>query len=162
MALVNTALAGKAVSPSVISRRCNPYGHESGGPKRLLGGLYGPEYEGERKWTCENPATLRTRMECPYGHRGQVMELCEDHAREIQRRQAGLCPPCAYPPEARMWTEVIERSQQDLAVLNARGQFNSARGRALRAGIESAGARMTELSQTGVIRKVPLKLTEIS
>lgn len=151
-------------TPAIITRRCNPYGHETGGPQRLLGGVYGPEYEGRYKWTCSHPATLRVRMSCEHGHRGQVMELCLPHAREIQRRQAGLCPACAWPPEARMWQEVIERLQNELAVLAAAGDYLLRSPQALRVKqrIEGAGYRMTELYQSGVIKKIPLTLTEVS
>jgi hypothetical protein len=148
---------------AVLTKRCNPYGNATdAGPRRLLGGVYGPEYEGRYKWGCQNPATIRARAACEYGHRGQPMDLCVPHAREMQKRQMGLCPPCAWPPEALQWNEVIERSQNELAVLHARGQFHSARGVQLRAYIESAGHRMTELHQSGRIKNTPLTLTEIS
>ena len=77
--------------PAVLQRRCNPYGAESGGPRRVLGGLYGPRSaesapdldlplnvtQGE--WSCDVPAEVRCRMTCRCGHRGQVMELCSWH-----------------------------------------------------------------------------------
>jgi hypothetical protein len=76
-----------------VGRRCNPFGAESGGPKRILGGLHGPasarvdaaEAPGlplnvqEGEWTCPNLAQVRVRMVCQHGHTGQVMELCSWH-----------------------------------------------------------------------------------
>ena len=74
--------------------RCNPYGAESGGPRRILGGLHGPasarlpdapEYAGlpqhiaEGEWPCTQPAQVRCRMICQCSHRGQVMALCSWH-----------------------------------------------------------------------------------
>lgn len=74
----------------LLLRRCNGYGAETGGPKRLLGGLYGPNsavtprddlplsvQQGE--WPCLIPAEVRCRMICRCGHKGQVMELCSWH-----------------------------------------------------------------------------------
>jgi hypothetical protein len=149
-------------APAVISRRCNPYGHETGGPRHLIGGVYGPEHEGPQKWVCENPAIIRARMICEAGHRGQVMDLCRAHAIEIQRRQAGLCPPCAWPPEARSWQDVIDTLQRELGLLHAAGLWHTPEAQWKRNAIESAGHRMTELFQNGTIRKNPLTLTEIS
>lgn len=74
-------------APGVILGRCNPYGAESGGPKRVLGGLYGPgsartddmhlpENVAQGEWACTRRADVRCRMVCRCQHRGQVMELC--------------------------------------------------------------------------------------
>jgi hypothetical protein len=73
--------------------RCNPYGAESGGPKRVLGGLHGPDsarvdtddlpglpvavQQGE--WVCQQPAAVRVRMVCRHGHTGAIMSLCTWH-----------------------------------------------------------------------------------
>lgn len=148
---------------TVIMPRCNPYGHETGGPKRLEGGMYGPEYEGKYKWVCARRAAVRVRMVCELrGHRGQIMHLCRPHAIEIQKRQSELCPRCAWPPQARSWNEVIMRLQNELAVLYAAGQFHSPRAATIRSQIEGAGHHMTELMQNGTIRKVALRLVEVS
>lgn len=75
---------------TLLYGRCNPYGAESGGPKRLMGGLYGaksartpgmylPQNVEEGEWSCPQPAQVRVRMVCPAGHRGQVMDLCSWH-----------------------------------------------------------------------------------
>jgi hypothetical protein len=74
----------------LVGRRCNPYGAETGGPRRLLGGLYRgasaatpgmdlPAAVAEGEWRCEQPAQVRVRMVCEHGHTGQVMELCSWH-----------------------------------------------------------------------------------
>lgn len=149
-------------SAGFVVGRCNPYGHESGGPKHLLGGMYGPQFEGETKWFCENPATVRARMMCQYGHKGQEMKLCQPHAIEIQRRQSGLCPPCAWPAEALQWHEVIETLQNELQFLNLIGRWDTGEARLKRAGVEAAATRMTELYQNGTIKNSPLVLTEVS
>lgn len=73
--------------------RCNPYGAESGGPKRVMGGLHGPasarldtdEVPGlpdavvEGEWVCTQPAAVRVRMTCRCGHQGSPMALCTVH-----------------------------------------------------------------------------------
>jgi hypothetical protein len=80
----------------LIGRRCDPYGAESGGPKRLLGGLHGPNsaridtdemaglpeavVQGEH--TCPNLAQVTVRMVCAHGHKGAEMELCSWHDEE--------------------------------------------------------------------------------
>jgi hypothetical protein len=74
----------------ILLGRCNPYGAETGGPKRLLGGMYGPgsaRTEGmslpanveQGEWACTRRADVRCRMVCEHGHTGQVMELCSWH-----------------------------------------------------------------------------------
>jgi hypothetical protein len=148
-------------APAILVGRCNPYGHATdAGPRHLLGGVYGPAYEGPTKWACEQPATGRYRMECQYGHRGQVMPLCLPHRIEIAKRQAGFCPPCGFPPEAQSLHEAIEREQGRLAVLYQMGSLHAVL--VVQQRIEAMGYRMTELYQAGVIRKEPLMLTEIS
>lgn len=144
--------------------RCNPYGHETGGPKHLLGGLYGPEYEGKQKWTCENPATHRVRMHCKlYGHTGPVMELCDNHHSEIQRRQAGLCTRCAYPPEARSCQEEIEDAQRGLQALLYQGwHWDDPKCVGKRHAIERGKVRMDELWSSGRIRRVSMNLEEVA
>ena len=147
------------------TERCNPFGHETGGPKRLLGGLYGPEHEGPQKWFCENPATHRVVMVCTtFGHRGQPMPLCDDHHGEIQRRQSGLCTRCAFPPEARGVQEEITNAQQLLQVyfVEERRHWDDPKLVAQRHRIEAGRVRMDELWQSGRIVKTPMKLVEVS
>lgn len=79
-----------APAPSVNLGFCNPYGAETGGPRRVLGGLYGPASAAtpglhlpagvaQGEWTCPQRAVVRCRMVCRCGHRGQVMALCSWH-----------------------------------------------------------------------------------
>lgn len=147
----------------LVVRRCNPYGHGTdAGPKHLIGGLYGPEHEGRYKWECLHPVAVRVRMACRNGHRGQVMDLCRPHAREIQRRQAGLCPRCAWPPKALELFQAINSCQAELGALTARGLWTGPRGAALRQKIDLCAEEMTELYRLGIIMKTPLTLTEVS
>jgi hypothetical protein len=159
---------------AVITRRCNPYGHETGGPRHLLGGLYGPEHEGPQKWHCENPAEVRCRMKCAFGHRGQIMNLCRSHAIEIQRRQADLCPKCAWPPAAVGINEAMNYLQREITALAAQGEMAgllvagsgtlvpAGRMRQLTRQLEQHQEQMTELWRSGAIKKTPLRLEEIS
>lgn len=74
----------------LLLTRCNPYGAETGGPRRVYAGLYGPGsavtpddtlplsvQQGE--WLCPEPAQVRVRMECRCSHRGREMPLCSWH-----------------------------------------------------------------------------------
>jgi hypothetical protein len=148
-----------------LTGRCNPYGHETGGPRHLLGGLYGPDHEGRQKWFCRNPATHRVRMHCRlYGHTGPVMEICDEHWPEIQRRMSGLCTRCAFPPEARAVQEEIQHAQellQDLYV-NRRLHWDDPLCAEQRRRIEAGKHRMDELWQSGRIQRVAMALEEVS
>lgn len=77
-------------APAVLLGRCNPYGAETGGPRHVLGGMYGPrsartegmqlpEAVAQGEWVCDQPAVVRCRMVCEHGHTGQVMNLCSWH-----------------------------------------------------------------------------------
>ena len=77
-------------APAVLLGRCNPYGAETGGPKRVMGGLHGPasavtpdmnlpDNVAQGEWVCPQPAQVRVRMECQCGHKGTVMALCSWH-----------------------------------------------------------------------------------
>jgi hypothetical protein len=145
--------------------RCDPYGHETGGPKRLLGGMYGPEHEGPKKWFCENAATHRVVMVCTlFGHRGEPMSLCDQHHAEIQRRQSSLCTRCAFPPEARGVQEDITNAQNLLAEYfhGERRHWDDPKLVAQRQRIEAGRVRMDELWQSGRIVRTPMKLLEVS
>lgn len=72
---------------TLLLGRCNPYGAETGGPRRVLGGLYGarsatapglglPAAVEQGEWVCERPAEVRCRMVCRCSHTGQIMQLC--------------------------------------------------------------------------------------
>lgn len=83
-------MASALAAPGVVLGRCNPYGAETGGPRHVLGGLYGPgsartpdmhlpENVEQGEWACTRRADIRCRMHCKCGHRGQVMDLCSWH-----------------------------------------------------------------------------------
>lgn len=148
---------------TMLGQRCNPYGHATDrGPERLLGGVYGPQYEGKYKWVCQNRADGMFRFVCSNGHHGEPQALCYAHVAEIQKRMSGLCPPCAFPAEARSLTEAIERDQFELARLNERGAWGSAQADMLRVKIENMGHRMTELRQSGRTPNVAGRWEEVS
>lgn len=163
----------------ILTRRCNPFGNATDrGPKGLLGGYFGPEYEGGYKWNCEKPAVGTYQMICRCGHRGQRMELCgpsvtpgadgkpmfnEGHnSRSFIDRVGGACPKCLFPEEARMWSQAAERDQAELGRYQAAGMAFSPHATMLRRKVEEARARLDELNESGRIHKCPLTLTEIS
>jgi hypothetical protein len=149
--------------PVMLHERCNPFGHGTdAGPARLLGGVYGPEYEGRYKWACERPADGRFQFTCSNGHRGQPTALCYPHVQEITKRMSALCPPCAYPAEALELTASIERDQRELAWLNERGMWGTRQAASLRDKIERMGYRMTELAQSGRTPNVAGRWAEVS
>jgi hypothetical protein len=93
MAVIAGAAPWPATSPAaagVSLGRCNPYGAETGGPQRVLGGLHGPGSAAtpgmhlpaavaQGEWACRQQAQLRCRMVCRCQHTGQVMPLCSWH-----------------------------------------------------------------------------------
>ena len=161
----------------LLTARCDPYGAES--RIQLLGGVYPEAWAGRIMWHCQNRAAARYRMvctggaygqrtapdggtvpayECPGGHAGQVMPLCTDHRREIQKRQSDLCPRCAYPPAARGMQERADALQ--LQMQAARGDWPQLA--ALQAGLDQVTARFAELMELGIVHKCPLRLIEVS
>src|SRR5579863_1721608 len=98
-------------------QRCNPYGHETGGPKHLEGGVYSPEHE-PYTWYCEAVADARYRAECVHGHRGQQMWLCNGHRMMLAKRAMGVCPPCAWPPKALRLHEQMNAIRYGAAVMD--------------------------------------------
>lgn len=187
-------------APAILLGRCNPYGAETGGPRRLLGGLYGPNSartpgmdlprnveEGE--WRCEWPAVVRCRMFCGCGHKGQVMQLCSwhdettyhaeyaageirrvsetirarGHFEEIQRRQAGLCPACAFPPPYGELMKEIQAWQAELFPYQASNRlWYSPAAEALRTKVDDAGKLMDAARAQGIIHNCPLTLVPVS
>ena len=86
-------MSALAAVPLLLGR-CNPYGAETGGPQRVMGGLHGPasaamaeapETAGipdnvmQGEWTCPQAAAVRVRMTCRCGHQGEPMNLCTWH-----------------------------------------------------------------------------------
>jgi hypothetical protein len=150
--------------------RCNPYGYGTdAGPRHLMGGMYGPEYAGRQTVlrdgihgpaVCERPADRRMRMVCQFGHAGPVMDLCPWHAQEIMDRMADCCTRCVWPDAARGANEAIEYVMTQMAA--ARADEDTARLRRLGGQLEDLRQTMDELAGRGIIRKVPLRLVEVS
>lgn len=159
--------------------RCDPYGAES--RIRLLGGMAPDSQLGRIMWHCEAQAVGRFRMictggvygertaadggqlpayQCPGGHRGQPMPLCADHRRGIARRQAGLCPACAWPPRARELQEALERCQTDMRNAFQLGYIVAA----ARLGDthQDLEAQLTEMAHRGQVHRCALRLVEVS
>lgn len=188
-------------APGVLLGRCNPYGAETGGPKRILGGLYGPgsartpdmhlpENVEQGEWACERRAEVRCRMVCEHGHRGQVMELCSwhddtvyhgemvagvlrqvsspvrqhGHFEEIQRRQAGSCPACLFPPPYAELAKEVQAWQATLTGYWVRGPraWHSPAAQALRTRVDDAGLLMDQARAAGIIHNCPLTLVPVS
>lgn len=194
----------------LIGRRCNPYGAETGGPRRLLGGLYHgasaatpdmdlPDNVAQGEWRCEWPAQVRVRMTCKHGHTGQPMDLCswhdEDnwqadyvagtfrqvkstvrvrgHFEEIQRRQAGFCPPCGWPDSRssgnridyaalqKEW-EGIGQSLSALFYGPDRRAWYSPLSKQLQQRRDDIGRMFDEARTLGIIHNCPLTLVPVS
>lgn len=150
-------------APAVHLLRCNPYGHSTGaggdrGPKHLMGGLYGPQYEGGMKWQCQSAADGWYVMTCRCGHKGQRMPLCGPHVLEIGRRQSSVCPPCAMPPRARELHEAIGRARSAIVSAHMMG-WSTAEAVSRH---EALAVEMTELYHRGIIHRCPLILSEVS
>ncbi len=104
--------------------RCNPYGAETGGPKRVLGGMYGPasaatpgmdlpENVAQGEWLCQQQAVVRARMTCQCQHKGQVMELCSWHDETVYSGEytAGVIRQVKKTIRQRGHFEEIQRRQ---------------------------------------------------
>lgn len=162
----------------LLTARCDPFGAES--RIRLLGGIYDESMVGRIMWHCANRAEARYRMvcrggdygtrdapggpvagfTCPGGHRGQEMALCADHRREIAKRQAEMCPACAYPPAARELAAELEGLQRALSSAEVVWDFRRAAQIAAR--MDDLQAVMTEMRDQGRVHKCPLELVEVS
>lgn len=162
--------------PVLLRQRCDPYGRES--QIQLLGGLY-PESRASatalEMGYCPRVADGVFRMVCECGHRGQRMPLCgpglaqdsrgewypfKGHIASIQERQAGLCPPCAFPPRARELAEAMEARQADAYRAMASGLLTAAAK--LGQAVEDLRAEMDELTRRGIVHRCPLTLVEES
>lgn len=160
-------LASRPVSRTgntgLLTGRCTVFGSDDAGPKHLVGGMYGPEHNGDIHWHCEEPSIGRFRMVCRCQHRGQVMNVCADHAgpEGISKRMAGMCPPCAFPPEA---AELDFESRQLSAQIGLLPPWESLGVTAvrLRGRIEDIKVRMDELKEQGIIHICPLELVGVS
>jgi hypothetical protein len=145
--------------------RCNYSGHETGGPKHLLGGIYPASHEGPQKWICENPATHRAIMVCTLnGCRGEPMAICDRCHWNIQYRMSDMCTRCAFPPEARGWQEEIDSAQWELHkwYVEEKRAWDDPHCAAARRRIEAGRVHMDELWQSGRIKKIPMKVLEVA
>jgi hypothetical protein len=190
-------------APAVKLGRCNPYGAETGGPKRVLGGLYGPgsaatpgmglpDNVAQGEWPCDEPAQVRVRMRCRCDHRGSIMELCSwhdadaghseivagttrwvsgtrrvrGHYEEIQRRQAGACTQCLFPPWAAELSKAVQVWQAELDALYMMRRWHSPEARAIMHQVEQAGITMmagtSETPEPGKIHKCPMLLEQVA
>jgi hypothetical protein len=109
----------------LLTRRCNPYGAETGGPKRVMGGLHGPnsatlpdeampglpEAVAQGEWACQWPAQVRVRAVCRCGHAGEVMELCSWHDETVYHAEyaAGTFRQVSSTQRARGHYEELQR-----------------------------------------------------
>lgn len=198
------------MTATLVGVRCSPYGAETGGPRRVLGGLYGPrsaETPGmllppnveQGEWSCPWPAEVRVRMTCRHGHTGQIMNLCSwhdeptfrgemtageirqvrttvrvrGHYEEIQRRQAGFCPPCGWP-DARSSPNRVDYAAlqkewegigQSLHALYYGGDLRdwySPLSKSLQQRREDIGKMFDEARVLGIVHNCPLTLVPVS
>lgn len=112
------------MTATLVQARCNPYGAETGGPRHVLGGLYGPrsattpgmnlpENVAQGEWRCANPGVMRCRMTCQCGHKGQAMTLCSWHDEPTFRSEmvAGVLRQVKSTIRVRGHYEEIQRRQ---------------------------------------------------
>lgn len=146
---------------AIVAVRCDPFGHGTDrGPRHLMGGLFGTAYEGPYKWQCPNPSDGRFVMVCPYGDRGEPRHLCYAHVAMITRRMSGVCTACAMPPEAReLWEDQQRYSGMLAAARRAQDQAEVYR---LLSKLDSLNRLSVEQVQRGIVRKVSMRLEEIS
>ena len=151
---------------TVLAGRCEIFGNHDAGPRHMQGGRFGPEYNGPIHWACPEPAIMRVRMHCPYGHHGPVMNICEGHARQCgaggygQGRFAGRCTACAQPAEQ----IALEEQYYDTGYRfeNARRAGDYEFAQALAVKLADIGQAMGELAARGIVRSVPLRCEEIA
>jgi hypothetical protein len=139
---------------TVQMRRCNPFGHATdAGPKHLMGGMFGPQYEGRFKWNCENVAEGRWRMTCRCDQTrhvpAPVMELCRDHVAQILRRMSDACTTCLLPQENIELALARLRTQDEFyRAIRAPGPSDMVRATAARlaAKLEAIDTRIDEMT----------------
>lgn len=171
--------------PAVTVQRCDPYGHATGrGPKHLMGGLFGPQYEGKIKWECKNRADGIFAAECLCGHRTTYPSrwyLCYEHVRNLQRRQMACCTRCVVPQaDAELFHEIISAQGQVARLVAGGAPAEYVRGAIQRS--EDLGALSVERVMRGELlaerrrrgetfsqqelmsfpHKCPMRLTEVS
>ena len=148
-------------APAIVTVKCDPFGHGTDrGPRHLFGGLFSTAYEGNFKWRCLNTADGRFIMACPNGHRGEPRYLCYEHVRMITRRMSGVCTACAMPPAARELWEDQQRYSGMLGRAKQAGDYDEFRR--LLAKLDDLNRLSVEQVQRGIVRKVGMKVEEIS
>jgi len=141
---------------TLLLERCNPYGAETGGPRRVMGGLYGPgsartpdmdlpENVAQGEWLCPQQAQVRAYLICRCGHRGQPMPLCSWHDEIIEHGEmvAGSYRKVTSVARTRGHYEEIQRRQAGACV---RCLYPSAGGRDFAAAHKSIEAWQGELA----------------
>jgi hypothetical protein len=151
-------------------KKCNPYGYATdAGPKHLMGGFYGPEYAGDQTVmadgihgpaVCERDATMRVRMVCEFGHTGPIMDVCVPHVRELTARMSDCCTRCVWPPAARSVNDSMDEVMRMMAAARDRQDLPTLHK--LNSQLDDLRHTMDELRTQGHIKKVPLKLVEVS
>jgi hypothetical protein len=109
---------------TLLLERCNPYGAESGGPQRVMAGLYGagsartpdatlPLNIQQGEWTCPQQAQVRVRMTCRCEHTGRIMALCSWHDEIVEHGEmvAGTIRKVTSVVRQRGHYEEIQRRQ---------------------------------------------------
>jgi hypothetical protein len=95
--LAFTTRNGQVVNtPSIIFKRCNPFGAETGGASKYMGDKAPKALF--HQWYCRERAAIRCRMTCEHGHVGQVMDLCMKHFTQFRFRDMTYCPTCNREP----------------------------------------------------------------
>jgi hypothetical protein len=134
-----------------------------------MGGFYGPEYAGDQTVLpdgihgpaiCTEDAVARMRMVCEFGHKGPIMDLCRRHARELQARMSDTCTRCVWPDAARGVNDEMDRVMRRMA--DARDARDAVTLRNLGSRLDDLRRDMDGLRTQGIIKKVPLKLVEVS
>ena len=146
---------------AIVAVRCDPFGHGTDrGPRHLMGGLFAAAYEGPYKWQCANKADGRFVMLCPYGHQGEPRHLCYAHVQMIGKRMSGVCTRCALPPEAlELWEDLGRYRGMMVAASRAGDEYEIKR---LESKLKDLDRLSAEQVQRGIVRKVQMRLEEIS
>jgi hypothetical protein len=173
---------------TLLYGRCNPYGAESGGPRRLMGGLYGgksartpgmflPQNVEEGEWSCPQPAAVRVRMTCPVGHVGQIMELCSWHDETVFSGEyfQGQFRQITHTIRSKGHLEMIQERQAGVCPRccypNSKNLYPLSQdprlwygtlAASLRQRREDIGRMFDEANQRGIIKKNPLQLVAVS
>jgi hypothetical protein len=100
------------------------------------------------------------RMICEFGHEGPIMDLCRGHVHELTARMSDCCTRCVWPPEARGIEAAMNGVMYQMA--DARDAGDLLRLNQLNANLDDLRHQMDELRDRGRIKKVPLKLVEVS